>query len=68
MQDTREAVIERLLKSYRTYYDIHMLDDETPTQHAAIFLNIRKNTSCPGRPSSGPRTMRNFSIWWISRT
>ena len=38
MQDTREAVIERLLKSYRTYYDIHMLDDETPITARCDFF------------------------------
>lgn len=35
MQDTREAVIERLLKSYRTYYDIHMLD-ERDSNHSTL--------------------------------
>lgn len=30
MQITREAVLERLLKSYQVYYDVHEIADETP--------------------------------------
>ena len=30
MEYTREAAIERLLKSYQTYYDIHLTEDGTP--------------------------------------
>ena len=38
MEYTREAAIERLLKSYRTYYDIHMQEDETPIAARCDFF------------------------------
>lgn len=38
MEYTRGAAIERLLKSYRTYYDIHMQEDETPIAARCDFF------------------------------
>ena len=38
MEYTRGAAIERLLKSYRTYYDIHMQEDETPISARCDFF------------------------------
>ena len=63
MQYTRESAIERLLKNYGPYYNIHMIeDDQTPITARCDFFEHSGQYVISKKQNYGLRKMRNFSI------
>lgn len=64
MDYTREIAIERLLKCYRSSYNIHPdEDDRNPITARCDFLSIQGNMSFPKRQSFGLLIQKNSYIF-----